>query len=52
MRLTSAHSNWKVPNLSSSGRDTANGNGAVYDCESEGSWRQTSGLTNRSYIRL
>ena len=42
----------KVPNPPGSGKDTANSKGVVGDCESEGSWRQNSGLTNRNHIRL
>ena len=32
--------------------DTAKTKGVVGDCESEGRWRQISGLTNRNHIRL
>ena len=37
---------------SGSGKDIAKTKGVVGDCESEGRWRQISGLTNRNYIRL
>lgn len=36
----------------SSGKDTAKTKGVVGDCESEGRWRQISGLTNRNHMRL
>ena len=36
----------------SSGKNTAKTKGVVGDCESEGRWRQISGLTNRNHIRL
>ena len=40
----------KVPNPPGSGKDTAKSKGVVGDCESEGSWRQNSGLTDRNHI--
>ncbi len=36
----------------SSGKDTAKTKGVHCEVESEGRWRQISGLTNRNYIRL
>ena len=36
----------------SSGKDIAKTKGVVGDYESEGRWRQISGLTNRNHIRL
>uniref|UniRef100_UPI004057A865 hypothetical protein n=1 Tax=Acetatifactor sp. TaxID=1872090 RepID=UPI004057A865 len=36
----------------SSGKDTAKTKGVHCEVESEGSWRQISGLTNRNHIRL
>ncbi len=35
-----------------SGKDIAKTKGVVGDCESEGRWRQISGLTNRNHMRL
>ena len=35
-----------------SGKDTAKTKGVVGDHESEGRWRQISGLTNRNHMRL
>ena len=37
---------------SSSGKDTAKTKGVHCEVESEGRWRQISGLTNRNHIRL
>ena len=42
----------KVPNPPSSGKDTAKTKGVHREVESEGRWRQISGLTNRNHIRL
>ena len=42
----------KVPNRPSSGKDTAKTKGVNREVESEGRWRQISGLTNRNHIRL
>ena len=39
----------EVSNPSGSGKDTANGQGVVGDCESEGSRRQNSGLMDRNH---
>ena len=36
----------------SSGKDTAKTKGVHREVESEGRWRQISGLTNRNHIRL
>ena len=40
----------KVRNLPGSGKDIANGKGVRREAESEGSRRQTSGLTDRNRI--
>lgn len=42
----------KVPNPPSSGKDTAKTKGVHCEVESEGRWRQISGLTYRNHIRL
>ena len=42
----------KVSNPPGSGKDIAEGKGVHYEVESEGRWRQISGLTNRNHIRL
>jgi len=42
----------KVLNPPGSGKDIAKIKVVVGDCESEGRWRQISGLTNRNLIRL
>ena len=42
----------KVPNPPDSGKDIAEIKGVHREVESEGRWRQISGLTNRNYIRL
>ena len=42
----------KVPNPPDSGKDIAEIKGVHREVESEGSWRQISGLTNRNHIRL
>ena len=41
----------KVPNPPGSGKDTAKGKGVPGNGESEGSRRQTSGLTNRNHLQ-
>ena len=43
---------WKFLIRPSSGKDTAKTKGVVGDHESEGRWRQISGLTNRNHMRL
>ena len=53
MRLAAHVSNgWKSRIRPSSGKDIAKTKGVVGDYESEGRWRQISGLTNRNHIRL
>ena len=53
VRLAAHVSNgWKFLIRPSSGKDIAKTKGVVGDCESEGRWRQISGLTNRNHIRL
>ena len=53
VRLAAHISNgWKSLIRPSSGKDTAKIKGVVGDHESEGRWRQISGLTNRNHIRL
>ena len=42
----------KVPNPPGSGKDIAESKGVHREVESEGRWRQISGLTNRNHIRL
>ena len=42
----------KVPNPPGSGKDIAKTKGVHCEVESEGRWRQISGLTNRNHIRL
>ena len=42
----------KSPIRPSSGKDTAKDKGVHREVESEGRWRQISGLTNRNHIRL
>ena len=42
----------KVPNPPGSGKDIAKGKGVPGDGESEGSRRQTSGLTDRNHIEV
>jgi hypothetical protein len=42
----------KVSNPPGSGKDIAKTKGVLGDGESEGRWRQISGLTNRNLIRL
>ena len=42
----------KSPIRPSSGKDTAKTKGVHCEVESEGRWRQISGLTNRNHIRL
>jgi len=43
---------WKSLIRPSSGKDTAKTKGVHREVESEGRWRQISGLTNRNHIRL
>ena len=53
VRLAAHVSNgWKSPIRPSSGKDTAKTKGVQREVESEGRWRQISGLTNRNHIRL
>ena len=53
VRLAAHVSNgWKSPIRPSSGKDTAKTKGVRRETESEGRWRQISGLTNRNHIRL
>ena len=53
VRLAAHVSNgWKSPIRPSSGKDTAKTKGVHREVESEGRWRQISGLTNRNHIRL
>jgi len=42
----------KDPNMPGSGKCIAKSKGVHREVESEGSWRQTSGLTNRNHMRL
>jgi len=42
---------WKSRVRVDSAKHIAKSKGVLGDKESEGSWRQTSGLTNRNYIR-
>ena len=52
MRPAWAQSNgWKSRVRVDSAKHIAKSKGVLGDKESEGSWRQTSGLTNRNYIR-
>lgn len=39
----------KVPNPPDSGKDIAKSKGVLGNWESEGSWRQITGLTNRNH---
>ena len=53
VRLAAHVSNgWKSRIRPSSGKGIAKTKGVVGDHESEGRWRQISGLTNRNHIRL
>ena len=53
VRLAAHVSNgWKSPIRPSSGKDTAKTKGVHCEVESEGRWRQISGLTYRNHIRL
>ena len=53
VRLAAHVSNgWKSRIRPSSGKDTAKTKGVHREVESEGRWRQISGLTNRNHIRL
>ena len=49
---TTAPSLDPTPIRPSSGKDTAKTKGVHREVESEGRWRQISGLTNRNHIRL
>lgn len=42
----------KDPNPPGSGKNIAKGKGVPGDGESEGSWRQDSGLTDRNHIHI
>ena len=53
VRLAAHVSNgWKSPIRPSGGKDTAKTKDVHREVESEGRWRQISGLTNRNHIRL
>ena len=52
MRPAGARSAVEVRNPPGSGKEIAKGKGVVGDDKSEGSWRRSSGLTNRNHIRL
>lgn len=47
---TNILSSVQVRNTPDSGKCLANSKGVHYEMESEGSWRQTSGLTHRNLI--
>ena len=52
VRPAGARSAVQVRNPPGSGKEIAKSKGVAGDGKSEGSWRRSSGLTNRNHIRL